>query len=187
VIEILHSAFGSPGQHSEGSICRTGCSCLRRACWLWLHTAHRRLSVHTHSLTSSYSKMTSNYPSDALILIPHTTRTIIRTQEDPRPQGRWGLIRNFLSHPHPGRTLDEVYTYLGTILETRANRVAYSLGLGPHAIVEKIKSYFGQGEKRVQQLEHLRGSIPPKLGKHCCKLMKYTLPCVSSTFSHCRI
>jgi hypothetical protein len=53
------------------------------------------------------------------------------------------------------------------------------LGLGPHAEAEKIRSYFGEGEQRVKQLELLRTSTPHKLRKYCLKLMKYTLRCVS--------
>jgi hypothetical protein len=80
--------------------------------------------------------------------------------------------------PPPGRTLDRVYTSLGKVLETKANSVAYSFGLGPHVVAQKIKSYFGNGEERVAQLESLRTSILPKIEKWCCKLMKYALPCV---------
>jgi hypothetical protein len=87
------------------------------------------------------------------------------------------LMLNGLS-PSPGRTLGRVYTSLGKVLETQANRAAYSFGLGPHVVAQKIKSHFGNGEERVLRLESLHTSIPPKLEKGCCKLMKYALPCV---------
>jgi hypothetical protein len=71
-----------------------------------------------------------------------------------------------------------VYTSLGKALETQANCAAYSIGLGPHVVAQKIKSCFGNGEERAMQLELLLASIPPKLEKWCHKLMKYALPCV---------
>jgi hypothetical protein len=80
--------------------------------------------------------------------------------------------------PSPGRTLDRVYTSLGRVLEKQANRAAFALGLGPHAVAQKIKSCFGEGEERACQLELLRISAPAKLEKRCLKLMKYSLPCV---------
>jgi hypothetical protein len=45
-------------------------------------------------------------------------------------------------------------------------------------MTQKIKSDFGNGEERVGCLELLCTSIPPELEKWCCKLVKYTLPCV---------
>jgi hypothetical protein len=128
--------------------------------------------------------MASN-PSDALIIWnPHSSGALITTEENSRPsRGRWALILDAFQNPSPGRTLDEVYSTLGKVLEKQANRAAYTLGLGPHAVRQKIKVYFGDGEERVRQLELLRNSVPPKLEKHCLKLMKYTLPCVCvSTF-----
>jgi hypothetical protein len=87
------------------------------------------------------------------------------------------MLNGFLS-PSPGRTLDRLYTSLGKVLETQANRVAYRFGLGPHVVAQKIKSYFGNGEERAVQLELLCTSIPPKLEKGCHKLMRYAHPCV---------
>ncbi|KAJ7804916.1 hypothetical protein B0H14DRAFT_3773251 [Mycena olivaceomarginata] len=78
------------------------------------------------------------------------------------------------------RTLNQVYTAVGKVLETKANRVAYKFGLGPHAVAGKIKSHFGDAEQRVQQLELLLTTVSPKLKKWCLKLMKYTLPTESA-------
>jgi hypothetical protein len=122
--------------------------------------------------------MTSIHISDELVRWdPNPNRAVAKTEEN-RPQGgRWALMLNGLS-PSPGRTLDQVYTSLGKVLEMQANRAAYSFGLGPHIVAQKIKSYFGNGKERVLQLESLHTAIPPKLEKWCCKLMKYALPCV---------
>ncbi|KAJ7833770.1 hypothetical protein B0H14DRAFT_1163784 [Mycena olivaceomarginata] len=76
--------------------------------------------------------------------------------------------------------MDQVYTATGKVLETQANRVAYKLGLGPHVTARKIKSYFGDGEQRVQRLELLRTTVPPKLEKWCLKLVKYGFPTESA-------
>ncbi|KAF7328218.1 High osmolarity signaling protein SHO1 [Mycena venus] len=102
--------------------------------------------------------------------------------KNSRPDGgRWALVLHALLHPSPGRTLDRMYTSLGGVLEKRANKVAYALGLGPHVVAQKIKSYFGNGEQRVQQLELLRTSVPPRLEKQCIKLIGYTLPTESAS------
>ncbi|KAF8149789.1 hypothetical protein K438DRAFT_2027313, partial [Mycena galopus ATCC 62051] len=116
--------------------------------------------------------------SNALILWnPDATTTVATIPENSRPDGgRWALVLNALLSPSPGRTLDHVYTSLGKVLETQANRTAHAFGLGPHVIACKIKSYFGNAEERMQRLELLRITIPPKLEKKCLKLMKYTLP-----------
>lgn len=125
--------------------------------------------------------MGSNPASDALIVWNlRTDQTVRKTREDPQPEGRWALILNSVLHPHPGRTLDRIYTSWGRALEAQANHIAYSLGLGPLAMTQKIKCYFGEGEQRALQLEQLRKAGAPKLGKQCSKLMGYSLPCVSS-------
>jgi hypothetical protein len=117
--------------------------------------------------------------SDALVPWNPPAKGTVTKTEGTRPEGgRWVLRLNGLS-PSPGRTLDLVYTSLGKVLETQANRAAYSFGLGPHVVAQKIKSCFGNGEERVMQLELLLASIPPKLEKWCHKLMKYALPCVN--------
>jgi hypothetical protein len=134
-------------------------------------------------------EMSSPQVSVALIpWDPHTTRTlIVGTQEDSSRQGKWALILNAISNPSPGRTLDRVYTSLGRVLETQANRAAYGFGLGPNVVAQKIKSNFGMGDQRTRQLKLLPNSMPPKLAKQCSKLMKYTLPCVSPNCSPGRI
>jgi hypothetical protein len=117
--------------------------------------------------------------SDALVpWNPHSTQVATKTEENRPDGGRWAVMLNGFLSPSPGRTLDRVYTSLGKVLETKANRAAYSFGLGPHVVAQKIKSYFVNGEERVLQLESLRTSIPLKLEKWCCKLMRYALPCV---------
>jgi hypothetical protein len=74
--------------------------------------------------------------------------------------------------------LDQVYTATGKVLETHVNCVASKLGLGPHVITGKIKSHFGDGAHRMQQLELRQTTVPPKLEKQCLKLMTYSLLCV---------
>jgi hypothetical protein len=123
-------------------------------------------------------RMTLNQVSDALI--PYPTDITITTREDlqvSHPHGKLALLLASLLNPSPGRTLDRVYTSLGRVLETHANRAAHGLGLGPHVVTQNIKSHFGKGEERVQHLKLLRNSIPGKLEKDCCRLMRYTLPC----------
>jgi hypothetical protein len=129
-----------------------------------------------HAYSFSIPAMTS---SQALIpWEPVSNNGVVATQENSRPEGKWALILNAFLSPSPGRTLDQVYTAAGKVLETHANRVAFKLGLGPHVIAGKIKLHFGDGEHRMQQLELLRTTVPPKLEKRCLKLMKYSLPCV---------
>jgi hypothetical protein len=114
-------------------------------------------------------------------LIPydcHSKNVVAKIEQDP-PSG-WTVVLDALRNPSPGRTLDQVYSTLGKAVERQANRVAYSLGLGPHVLVRKLASYFGNGEERIQRLKLLRTSVPPKLEKQCLKLMKYTLPWVVS-------
>ncbi|KAJ7833767.1 hypothetical protein B0H14DRAFT_3710244 [Mycena olivaceomarginata] len=103
--------------------------------------------------------------------IPPATDGAVMVQENSRPEGgKWALFLNAFLSPSPGRTLDQVYTAAGKVLETQANRIAYKLGLGPHVIAWKIKSYFGDAEQRS----------PPKLKKLCSKLVKYSLPTESA-------
>jgi hypothetical protein len=98
-------------------------------------------------------------------------------QENSHPEGgKWALFLNAFLSPSPSRTLDQVYTAAGKVLETQANQVAYKLGLGPHVIAQKIRSYFGNAEQRVQSLELLRTTVPSKLKKLCFKLVKCSLP-----------
>ncbi|KAJ7829743.1 hypothetical protein B0H14DRAFT_3143818 [Mycena olivaceomarginata] len=106
---------------------------------------------------------------------PVSNNGVVATQESLRPEGKWALILTAFLSPSPGRTLDQVYTAAGKVLETHVNRVAFKLGLGPHVIAGKIKLHFGDGEHRMQQLELLQTTVPPKLKKQCLKLMKYSL------------
>ncbi|KAJ7843246.1 hypothetical protein B0H14DRAFT_2585887 [Mycena olivaceomarginata] len=95
---------------------------------------------------------------------PVSNNRVVATQENSRPEGgRWALILNAFLSPSPGRTLDQVYTAAGQVLETHVNRVAFKLGLGPHVIAGKIKLHFGDGEHRMQQLEPLRTTVSKRL------------------------
>ncbi|KAF7356156.1 Protein kinase domain-containing protein [Mycena venus] len=124
----------------------------------------------------------ASYPSDALIpWDPPSNPTVVRPQEvSCSTGGKWTLVLHAFSSPCPGRTLDRLYTSLGQVLEKQANRAAYNLGLGPHIVAQKIKSYFGHGEERVQRLGLLQTAAPPKLQKRCIKLLKYTVPTESA-------
>jgi hypothetical protein len=53
-------------------------------------------------------------------------------QENSRPGGKWVLFLNAFLSPSPGRTMDQVCTAAGKVLETQVNRAAFKLGLGPH-------------------------------------------------------
>ncbi|KAJ7217477.1 hypothetical protein C8J57DRAFT_277256 [Mycena rebaudengoi] len=97
--------------------------------------------------------------------------------ESWRNAERWAMIRN----PVPGRTLNEVYSIVGQVLQTHANRAAHRLGLGPNVVAEKITSFFGTGEERQLRLIALWDEIPEKLERYCFRLMEYTLPTESST------
>jgi hypothetical protein len=123
--------------------------------------------------------MASIHISNALVhWDPNSNQAVTKIEENRPVGGRWALMLNGFLSPSPGRTLDRVYTSLGKVLETQANRAAYSFGLGPHVVAQKVKSYFGNGEERVLQLESLQTAIPPKLEKQCHRLMRYALPCV---------
>ncbi|KAJ7433057.1 hypothetical protein FB451DRAFT_1196552 [Mycena latifolia] len=106
---------------------------------------------------------------------PDADRTAA-SREDSGSEGAWALIRHALSSPSPGQTLGQVYTSLGKVLGTQANRAAHDLGLDPHAVSEKIKSYFGDAGQRLEKLLLLCISIELKLEKWCQRLMKYALP-----------
>ncbi|KAJ7885975.1 hypothetical protein B0H14DRAFT_3431603 [Mycena olivaceomarginata] len=100
-------------------------------------------------------------PANALVL--WNPLPVVRLEESSRPRGgMWAVIRNAILSPSPGRTLDQFYTALGTVLEKQANHAAHALGLGPHV------------------LDDLRTSVPPQLEKRCFKLLKYTLPTESA-------
>ncbi|KAJ7909013.1 hypothetical protein B0H13DRAFT_2015463 [Mycena leptocephala] len=99
--------------------------------------------------------------SSALISDPHT---------------RSPLIRGSSSAAGPGRILNDLYDRLGGTLEKHANRVAHRAGLGPVAITEKIRSYFGENEHRYLRLAELRSKAPPFIEKDCVRLIGYALP-----------
>jgi hypothetical protein len=80
--------------------------------------------------------------SDALIpWDPQSNQAVVETEENHPDGGQWPLILSGLLSPSRGRTLNQVYTSLGKFLETHANCAAYSVGLGPHVMAQKIKSY----------------------------------------------
>ncbi|KAJ6540670.1 hypothetical protein B0H19DRAFT_1269221 [Mycena capillaripes] len=113
---------------------------------------------------------------------PDANKAVAKIDENSRPEGgNWGIVLHAFLNLSPGRTLDQVYRSLGKAAEKQANHAAYKLGLGPHVVANKIKAFFGDGEERVQQLEVLRGSVPPKVEKRCSKLMKYTQPTESGS------
>lgn len=133
------------------------------------------LALFFHQLfrSPSYHYMAS---STAIIPWDPDAHRAAASHEDSGSDGAWALLRHALSSPSPGRTLSEVYTSLGKVLETQANRAAHNLGLGPHVVSEKIKSYFGDADQRVEKLLLLCISIEPKLEKWCQRLIKYALP-----------
>ncbi|KAJ7798816.1 hypothetical protein B0H14DRAFT_3156759 [Mycena olivaceomarginata] len=95
---------------------------------------------------------------------PPATDGTVTVQENSHPEGgRWALFQNAFLSPSPGRTLDQVYTAAGKVMETQANRIAYKFGLGPHGATA------GASWKN-----------PPKLKKWCSKLVKYSLPTESA-------
>lgn len=118
--------------------------------------------------------MASDPPASGA-LVPYTTREAGDSSENLQ---RWALALN----PTPGRTLNEVYSAAGKALETRANRMAHHLGLGPEVVARKITSFFGAGEERELRLTALRNEVPEKLERDCFRLMGYTLPCVQPSF-----
>ncbi|KAJ6526322.1 hypothetical protein B0H19DRAFT_1385676 [Mycena capillaripes] len=69
--------------------------------------------------------MATTHFSNALIpWDANTTRAVARRDEITPSQGGWALIRASLLNPTPGRTLGEVYAFVGKALEKRANRAA---------------------------------------------------------------
>lgn len=113
-----------------------------------------------------------------LALVPWDPNSqVVRSDDHSGKDGeRWALtLRGW-----DGSAVRRVYTSLGKVVETRANRAAHRFGLGPQAVAEKIKAHFGSGGDRVRQLELLRTSesLLPKLKKKCFKLLKYALPYV---------
>ncbi|KAJ7896580.1 hypothetical protein B0H13DRAFT_2033978 [Mycena leptocephala] len=92
------------------------------------------------------------------------------------PHTRSPLIRGSSSAAGPGRILNGLYDRLGGTLEKRANRVAHRAGLGPAAITEKIRSYFGENEHRYLRLTELRSKASPFIEKDCVRLVGYALP-----------
>jgi hypothetical protein len=92
------------------------------------------------------------------------------------PQGRRNLIGEPLRVGTLGRTLYEVYSVLGSTAEKHANRAAHSLGMGPHAVTQRIQDFFGDGVGRESKLLELGTMDVRKLEKDCVRLMTYALP-----------
>ncbi|KAJ7787289.1 hypothetical protein B0H14DRAFT_3580682 [Mycena olivaceomarginata] len=104
------------------------------------------------SLISGAVLQQDGFPLVENVLKPstHPLDTALDT-ENSRPEGgKCALFLNDFLSPSPGRTLDQVYTAAGKVLEIQANQVAYKLGLGPHVIAQKIRSYFGDAEQRTK-------------------------------------
>ncbi|KAJ6601748.1 hypothetical protein DFH09DRAFT_1125797 [Mycena vulgaris] len=96
--------------------------------------------------------------------------------EDEGTTGRRALIIRAFLNPAPGRTLNEVYSLLGRVLETKANRAAHRLGIGPHGVAQTIMASFGTGETRQRKLADMRSERRSSLVRRCCQLIKYALP-----------
>ncbi|KAF7368666.1 hypothetical protein MVEN_00190900 [Mycena venus] len=96
------------------------------------------------------------------------------------PRGDGSLIHDPPRIGSTGRTLYHIYSILGSTAEKHANRVAHSLGMGPHAVTRRIQNYFGDGDERESKLQGLGGTKPKSLEKNCMSLMKYALPSESS-------
>jgi hypothetical protein len=78
----------------------------------------------------------------------------------------------------PGSTLHRFYSAGGQFLEENVNRMAYKLGMGPHAVCQRIQAFFGDGPEREAKLDELKHGEIPLVKKSCLRLMKYVLPCV---------
>ncbi|KAJ6476865.1 hypothetical protein C8R45DRAFT_1157953 [Mycena sanguinolenta] len=111
----------------------------------------------------------------------NTCTTLIHRDQRSYEQQRQ-LIKGSFSDPAPGRTLNQVYSTLGNLLERQANRAAHSCGHGPSAIADRIAAYFGTGEQRAAKLDELDAAACScrEVQAECSKLAKYTLPCESA-------
>ncbi|KAJ6501792.1 hypothetical protein DFH09DRAFT_1202581 [Mycena vulgaris] len=119
--------------------------------------------------------------SASLVLIPYisTARSTILAPEEHEDEGttrRRALILRAFLNPAPGRTLNEVYSSLGRVLETKANRAAHRLGFGPDGVAQTILASFGTRETRQRRLAAMRSECRPSLVRRCCRLIKYALP-----------
>ncbi|KAJ7753328.1 hypothetical protein DFH07DRAFT_511330 [Mycena maculata] len=93
-----------------------------------------------------------------------------------RQQCSGALICGSQSNAAPGRMLNHAYSSLGHAIESKANRSAHALGLGPMSIAEHIDAFFDAGEQRMVKLEELQMNWSPWLEKRCSKLVEYSLP-----------
>ncbi|KAF8160271.1 hypothetical protein K438DRAFT_1776618 [Mycena galopus ATCC 62051] len=109
---------------------------------------------------ANWDRMASSIPNAVIQWHPNRNPTRPVAKNSSSLGGRWGAVVTAFSNPSPGRTLNEVYTSLGQPLERQANRAAHNPGLGPHAVAEKVKLYFGTGKERAQRLKLLRISVP---------------------------
>ncbi|KAJ7104902.1 hypothetical protein C8R44DRAFT_987793 [Mycena epipterygia] len=114
--------------------------------------------------------MEHSYAADSLALIPTTHLPVFLRSP--------GVLAP-VSFIGPGKTLHEIYSTLGDRAEKHANRAAHSLGLGPAAVAERIRIFFGDGSDRESALSQVQDGIPGKLEKACRRLMKYALPAES--------
>ncbi|KAJ7926151.1 hypothetical protein B0H13DRAFT_1089262 [Mycena leptocephala] len=81
----------------------------------------------------------------------------------------------------PGSTLHRFYSAGGQFLEENANRMAYKLGMGPHAVCQRIQAFFGDGPEREAKLDELKHGEIPLVKKWCLRLMKYVVPLESAS------
>jgi hypothetical protein len=86
--------------------------------------------------------MATTQVSNALIPYdPNLTRAVAKPEETNRARGS-ALIRASLLNHAPGRTLGEVYTFVGKAMEKQANSVAHRLGLGPISLIRESATTF---------------------------------------------
>lgn len=163
---------------SVNSLCTAACTAL----FLGLTRITFRSSASTRTLFPTHPYPQEMASSLALVPCnrPNADKIVATIEKNSRPDGgRWALVLKAILSPSPGRTLDQLYTSLGGVLEKQANKVAYTLGLGPHIAAQRIKLYFGNGDDRLQRLHALRiTTVPSKLEKRCSKFVRYTHPYV---------
>lgn len=111
-------------------------------------------------------------PGMSLVLSPGTPDL-----RPTRPSSQYEYVP-FSPQRGPGSTLHRFYSAGGQFLEENANRMAYKLGMGPHAVCQRIQAFFGDGPEREAKLDELKHGEIPLVKKWCLRLMKYVVPCV---------
>ncbi|KAJ7926166.1 hypothetical protein B0H13DRAFT_2265946 [Mycena leptocephala] len=113
-------------------------------------------------------------PGMSLVLSPGTPDLRLA-----RPSSQYECVP-FSPQRGPGSTLHRFYSAGGQFLEENANRMAYKLGMGPHAVCQRIQAFFGDGPEREAKLDELKHGEIPLVKKWCLRLMKYVLPTTSA-------